>query len=272
MLRVLLILTTTIFGTNTYAQSVEERLQECIAQSQRIVRYADAWKSSLEVIGERARPWEFAEIVTSYAYQDLLDGTVESLKSNDDPLEIVKDIEKAWDPIVLRTDLIEGMVDEAFTGENQFEAMAEYISACTNNFGGETYTLQDVIEGLELSISQANKDKDTLEATLEKQISDLNNRLKTATVLLQNSEAKLLEYEQTIIDLKGFDTVAYLDDLVAMGALERNKEIYEGKFSAAKYETASELRCLSALRDRGQLNAECKKVLTNVLNETLYND
>lgn len=272
MLRALLILTTTIFGTNTYAQSVEERLQECIAQSQRIVRYADAWKSSLEVIGERARPWEFAEIVTSYAYQDLLDGTVESLKSNDDPLEIVKDIEKAWDPIVLRTDLIKEMVEEAFDDESRFDAMAEYISACTNNFGGETYKLQDVIQDLEITLSQANKDKDTLEAKLEKKISDLTRRLNTTTVLLENSKAKLLEYEQTIISLKGFDTVAYLDGLVTMGALERNKEIYEGKFSKAKFETADELSCLSKLRDKGQLNAECKKVLTTVLKNTLYND
>lgn len=272
MLRTLLIIATATFGTNTFAQSIEERLQECIAQSQRVVRYADAWKASLEVIGERARPREFAEIVTSYAYEDLLNGTIESLKSNDDPIEIVSDIELATDPIQLRTDLIEGMVDEAYAGENRFEAMAEYISACTENFGGETYQLQDIIEELEIALLQVNKDKDTLEAKLEKQITDLTKRLNTTTVLLENSKAKLVEYEQTIISLKGFDTVAYLNGLVTMGALERNKEIYEGKFSKAKFETADELSCLSKLRDKGQLNAECKKVLTTVLKGTLYND
>ena len=272
MWRALIIVATTIVGTHAYAQSIEERLQECIAQSQRVLRYADAWKASLEVIGERARPREFAEIVTSYAYEDLLKGTIKSLKSNDDPVEIVSDIELATDPIQLRTDLIEGMVDEAYAGENRFEAMAEYISACTENFGGETYQLQDIIEELEIALSQVNKDKDTLKAKLENQISDLTKRLKTATVLLENKEAKLLEYEQTIIGLKGFDTVAYLDGLVTMGALERNKEIYEGKFSKAKLETADELSCLSKLRDRGQLSDACRDVLTAVLNRTLYND
>lgn len=272
MLRTLLIIATATFGTTTFAQTIEERLTECIAESQRFVKYAAAWRTSLENIGERANPSDFAEIVTSYAYQDLLGGTVESLESNDDPQIILKDIKQAAEPIFLRTELIQGMIEEAFSERNRYNAMAEYISACTDNFGGETYKLQDVIEELETTLSQANKDKDTLEAKLEKQISDLTKRLNTATVLLENSEAKLLEYEQTIISLKGFDTVAYLDDLVTMGALERNKEIYEGKFSKAKFETAGELSCLSKLRDKGQLNAACKKVLTTVLNETLYND
>ena len=272
MLRTLLIIATASFGTNTFSQTIEERLIECIADSQRFVKYAAAWRTSLENIGERARPWEFAEFVTSDAYLDLIRGTIESLETNDDPQKILKYIEQAAEPIFLRTNLITDMVEEAFEDENRFEAMAEYISACTDNFGGETYQLQDVIEELESALSQVNKDKDTLEAKLEKQISDLTKRLNTTTVLLENSKAKLDEYEQTIISLKGFDTVAYLNGLVTMGALERNKEIYEGKFSKAKFETADELSCLSKLRDKGQLNAECKKVLTTVLKNTLYND
>lgn len=134
MLRALLILTMTIFGTNTYAQSVEERLQECIAQSQRIVRYADAWKASLEVIGERVSPSDFAEIVTSYAYEDLLKGTLESLRSNNDQQEIVNQIEQASNPILLRTELIKGMVEESFSKENRYIKMSEFISGCVNDF------------------------------------------------------------------------------------------------------------------------------------------
>lgn len=272
MLRALLIIATTIFGTNTYAQSVEERLTECIAQSQRIVTYANAWKASLDVIGERARPSEFAEIVTSYAYQDLLSGAIESLNSNNDPQKLATELEQASSPIRLQTELIEAMIDEAFAKQNSFENMAEYVSSCTSNFGGETYRLQDVIQELEGALSQVRKDKDTLKEKLELQISDLKKRLKTETVLLKNTKAKLLEYEQTIIDLKGFDTVSYLDELVKMGALDRNKEIYEGKFSEAKFESAGELSCLSKLRDRGQLSDSCRNVLTTVLNETMYNE
>ena len=161
MFRGLLIFCLSLFGTCTYAQSVEERLTECIAQSQRVVKYAIAWRTSLENIGESARPREFAEIITSYAYEELLKGTVESLKSNDDPLKIVKDIEQASNPILIRTELIEGMVDEAFTEQNRFEAMAEYISACTNNFGGDTYTLQDKIRILEEQLVKAEEEKRT---------------------------------------------------------------------------------------------------------------
>lgn len=272
MLRLLLICCLSILGTNIHAQSIEERLSECIAQSQRIVTYANAWKASLDVIGERARPSEFAEIVTSYAYQDLLSGAIDSLNSNNDPQKLANELEQASSPIRLQTELIEAMVDEAFTKENRFEEMAEYVSSCTSNFGGETYKLQDVIEELELSLTRVSKDKDVLEEKLEKQISDLEKRLEKATVLLQISKVKLLEYEQTIIDLKGFDTVAYLDDLVKMGVLDRNKEIYEGKFSKAKLESSEELKCFSALRDRGQLRGSCKTVLTKILNNTLYDN
>lgn len=272
MLRALLLIATATFGTNTFAQTIEERLTECIAESQRFVKYAIAWRTSLENIGERANPSDFAVIAATHSIQDLLRGTIESLETNNDPQIILKDIEQAAEPIFLRTELIQKMVNEAFSERQNFDAMAEYISACKDNFGGETYKLQDVIEELEIALSQANKDKDTLKAKLEKQISDLTNRLDTTALLLENSKAKLSEYEQTIIDLKGFDTVAYLDGLVKMGALKRNKEIYEGKFSKAKFETAGELSCLSKLRDKGQLNAACKKVLSNILNETLYND
>lgn len=272
MLRLLLICCFTIFGTCTYAQSVEEQLSKCIAQAQRIITYSNAWKASLDVIGERARPSEFAEIVTSYAYQDLLIGAIESLNSNNDPQKLATELEQASSPIRLQTELIEAMIDEAFAKPNRFENMSEYVSSCTSNFGGETYRLQDVIEELEVALLKAIQDKDILEEKLEQQISDLKKRLRTETVLLKNTKAKLLEYEQTIIDLKGFDTVSYLDELVKMGALDRNKEIYEGKFSEAKFESAGELSCLSKLRDKGQLSDACRNVLTTVLVETMYNE
>ena len=275
MFRVIVLSYLFILGTDTHAQSVEERLSECIAESQAIVSYADAWRDSLEEIGERGRPSEFADILTSLAYEDLLSEMLDMLRSNDTPKEIIKQIENESTPITLRNELIERMIDESFAEESRFIRMADYISACADNFGGETYTLQSVIENLERELFETEARKIVLERKLQNEIYALENEIEALEkvivgkdAVIQDLEAQNIEYESKLIELKGFDFGAYLEKLVKMGPTERNNEIYEGRFRLVKFENLSDRRCFTDLRDKGKLSSLCRNILINILEKT----
>ena len=182
MLRILTILYISIFGTTLHAKTVEENLSFCIANSQEVIQYAKNFKATFEANGEKIYPTDFAYIVTSVAFEDLLNDTLLSLRVNTDTAEIIKEIEKVSKRISLQRELVAEMVEEAFNEEFEYDKMGEFISACATNFGGETYTMQDEITQLNEKLIKAEEEKRELE---EKFKSDLYSKLQDKVAPLE---------------------------------------------------------------------------------------
>lgn len=182
MLRILIILYISIFGTTIYAQPVEKNLSRCIADSQEVIQYAKLFKATFEANGELFYPSDIAYIMTAEDVEALLNDTTKSLRVNADTPEIIKEIEKVSKRISLQRELVAEMVEEAFNEEFEYDKMGEFISACATNFGGETYTMQDEITQLNEKLIKAEEEKRELE---EKFKSDLYSKLQDKVAPLE---------------------------------------------------------------------------------------
>ena len=153
----LCVLTSAItFGSHLSAKPIEELLPKCIELSQKLVAQARVWKVSNEAIGEQARPFEFAVILTSTTKTALIEQIIVPMLENTDAHEeVLNQMERIDDEIALRRKLIADMTEEALADEQSFTAMSEFVAQCANNFGGEKYTLQDEVSRLEYELAAA---------------------------------------------------------------------------------------------------------------------
>ena len=177
------------FGTSVSAQSVDQRkLSECIIEANEILEFADAWRQTLEAKRERARPWDTASFYRIREMQQVVGDALVRLEAKEAHEDILKAIEKAAEPILLREDLIEAMIEEAYNGSGGYTETAVFISQCATNYGGELFTLEDEIAGLRKEITQLKQEKGDVEKRLNKRIQDLEERY----------QRTVADYRQTI--------------------------------------------------------------------------
>ena len=195
-------------GSMSSAQSVEERLSSCIERSLDIITYAKAWKESIEAIGETAKAYEFADMLTAVSESAAVSGVlIDMLEAKEEHEVILETVRNVTKPVYLESRLIEEMFEEAFTDRANFDAMAEYISQCQSDFGGETYSLQDQIDQLRSEIRDMILDKERLIQDYEKQLSAISGPL-----------------------VKRADTLClWMDTYKHMDVLQK-KVFYEGKY------------------------------------------
>ena len=169
----LLVLVLLFFGASVSAQSVDQRkLSECIAESQETIALAQAWKESIEAIGQKPWPFVFAD-QNLVGYKDtLLRDTFKMLEVNKDNEKVMAALEESYNRIQFRIDLISNMVQESFDTPNEYRKLAEFITQCANNYGGEFYTLQNEIDDLKLELSKSNR---KYEETIKKHETEIRN-------------------------------------------------------------------------------------------------
>lgn len=172
-------------GTSVSAQSVDQRkLSKCITEANEILEFADAWRQTLEAKGERARPWDTASFYRIREMQQVVGDALVRLEAKEAHEDILKAIEIAAEPILLREDLIEAMIKEAYDKSGEYDEIAVFISQCATNYGGELFTLEDEIAELRKQLGKLKNDnseltqqKDALEANLNTQIRNLRTML-----------------------------------------------------------------------------------------------
>lgn len=212
-------------GTICGAQTVEQRLVDCIGHSQGILSYANAWRESMEKIGETARPSEFADLLLGTTKSETFTQTIMPMLENEENhADISAQLELINDQIDLRTRLVEEMVTESFKDRKNYEAMAEFISQCTQNFGGEVYTLQEEIETLTEDLAAALlknlRDKDFFEASIKS--------LEAQNKNLMKENAKLTELE---LYIKRSDTLCiWMKTYNHLDVLEKQVFLYGKKY------------------------------------------
>jgi len=208
-----------------YAQTVEQRLVDCIVQSQGILTYANAWRESVEKVGETARPSEFADLLFGTTKSDSLMQTITPMLENKEShADISEQLALINDQIDLRIGLVEEMVTESFKDRRNYEAMAEFISQCSQNFGGEVYTLQEEVETLTEDLAAALlkniRDKDVFEASIR--ILEAQNQK------LIEENAKLTELE---LYIKRADTLCiWMKTYNHLDVLEKQVFLYGKKY------------------------------------------
>jgi len=173
-MRTLLSVVLIALGSMSGAQSVEDRLSSCIERSLDIITYAKAWKESIEAIGETAKAYEFADMLTAESESAAVSGVlIDMLEAKEEHEVILETVRNVTKPVYLESRLIEEMVEEAFTDRANFDAMAEYISQCQSDFGGETYSLQDQISELRAELREVILSKEALITDHKKEISTI---------------------------------------------------------------------------------------------------
>ena len=190
-----------LLGTLGNAQSVEERLNLCIEESQHIITLSKAWRRSLEEMGETPTAGQFARILTALETASAVNEMFsllpdESLKGTDLKATYYSFLE----PTVIRNNLIEGMVIEAFEEPTKYEALAEYIAQCSRNFGGETYNLRDEVFRLQSLISDFEEKFQSLEIELQESKQLIRSR--NQSLENRNRELQILTEERAILDKK----------------------------------------------------------------------
>jgi len=182
-----------------YAQSVEEQLTICIEESQDILRYAAAWRKSVEEIGESPRPSEFADLLTSSNEVDTMTSVLKQvMEGSIESTDIPTVYEAKAAPVFLRNELIRNMVQEAFNGSNEFGEMARYISLCSYNFGGNVVKLEELNIKLERQIDQLERSNSDL-ANMVAEVGAKNKELNDRNIAVV---AKKVMLEREIRDLK----------------------------------------------------------------------
>ena len=95
------------------------------------------------------------------------------LKAEEEHAVILETVRNVTKPVYLEGRLIREMVEEAFVHGAKFDAMAEYISQCQSDFGGETYSLQDQISELRAELREVILSKEALITDHKKEISTI---------------------------------------------------------------------------------------------------
>lgn len=115
-----------MLGTIANAQPTEERLSLCINRGLETVTYAKAWKKSLESIGKPVEAAEFAYLVTSSSV--IADQLLDMLEAEEQNQVILETLKNITETNSIQRRLVTDMVEEAFEGQSNFFAMAEFIA------------------------------------------------------------------------------------------------------------------------------------------------
>jgi outer membrane murein-binding lipoprotein Lpp len=187
MLRALLILTVTIFGTNTYAQSVEERLPLCIVEADQLLVQGNATKTALEASYNKVRAADVVEVMFAPELFEIFNEALEeSVKEGELASQVEGRAKIKGGPLIQKVGLVIDLLEEDWEKTGYNKATAAYIAACINNFGDEVETQAEQIAALQ----ELNND-------LQIKITEMENQLKAANTeaarneVLRNNISKL---------------------------------------------------------------------------------
>ena len=283
-----------LFGTSIYAQSVEERLPECIEEAEEILLTSIRIKDAIATEQRRVNPNDVMEVMFARDIIEMFRELIEQhIEAESTATELKNKYEKAVNPMGNKFDYIADMLSEHWENEGNF-AKARYIAACANNFDGQAEAQADQIIDLKAEIS-ALQQKITQDASksalqkdkivsLEKQISNLReNELKQRTdvITLQreltelNKKNEQLEVNAQLANvykekfsklLSKSGGATFVEELLSMSAFDRNVAMRDSKFGGPDVQRGGMLGgCVRRLRDQAQASLVCKSILAEFL-------
>ena len=227
------------FGTSVSAQSIDQRkLTECITEANELIDFANAWIETAKSRGDEVELYELAFMLRNAPFEDVLMNTKSMLEADGTKDEISKAIDEATKPIYVRMERVFEMIEEAIEDPNSYDKMAEYVTQCAANYGGEVYTLQDEIRRLEmdfgralLKISEMESDHFAEVEALETQIEEAKVAVKSRLFLENKSLLERMDFMISTREVAASIAKARLDFLCrALNDLEQfsvtDKQVY----------------------------------------------
>ena len=233
---------TVLWSSCAQAQSKEELLPICIEGSQEIIKYAQAFRSGASSVGETITARDFAYILPNFEENELLkELLLKSIAADADPKKIELELSSGLERLETKRDLIIGMLQEAFEEKPRYNKLSLFVSACTNAFGGEVYTLQEKVdelseenEAVERKLKATEKALEIAKAGSNKSRSQLNIALETQRKTeekLQKSEAVLSNF--VTANKKKINLIKDAEDLLAGVTANQSVDAFREQIAAA---------------------------------------